>query len=177
MEDGSQNIEDILLTAGQIHERVCAMGREISERHSGTVPLLVGVLKGASCFLADLMREINLPLEIDVLSLTRGASGGLNDIAISHDLSMEIKGRNVILVEDIVDTGLTLEFLLGHLWSREPASVEVCALLDKKVKRVVDVPITYIGFEVPDKFVVGYGLDYEERYRNLRYIGAMASEI
>jgi len=166
-------VEQILYDSRALRRRVLALGREITRDYRGRRPLLVGVLRGAAVFLADLIRTIDLPLQIDFISLssygTATASSG--QVQLVKDLEMSIEGVDVILVEDIVDTGLTLNYLLGNLQSRNPASLRVCALLSKPARRKIEVPIHYLGFEVPDRFVVGYGLDFAGRYRQLAYIG------
>ena len=176
MHNRCADVENILLTEGQIQERVRELGRRISEDHSESQPVMIGVLNGAVCFFADLIREVSLPVEVDFLCPSRVGWGVHSEIGIVKDVGLDITERDVILVEDIVDTGVTLDYLLKHLWAKEPSNIEVCALLDKRVKRVVEVPIKYVGFEVPDRFVVGYGLDYEERFRNLRFIGTVTTE-
>ena len=135
--------------------------------------MLVGVLRGMLCFMADLMREMAMNSTSTGRVISRYGSDNQSSVSITKDLELDISGRDVILVEDIVDSGMTLNYLLGYLGTKRPATVEVCALLDKRVRRLVDTPISYIGFEVPDEFVVGYGLDYEEKYRNLPFIGAL----
>jgi hypoxanthine phosphoribosyltransferase len=152
-----------------IRRRIEELGRTITGDYEGRAPVLISVLKGGSVFLADLMREIALPIAIDYMSISRygGAAESLGRVRIVKDLDHDIGGRDVIVVEDIVDTGLTLSYLISVLDSREPASVEVCALLDKSVRRIVPLELRYRGFDCPDEFVVGYGLDFEVRFRNV----------
>jgi hypoxanthine phosphoribosyltransferase len=152
-----------------IRRRIEELGRTITGDYEGRAPVLISVLKGGSVFLADLMREIALSIAIDYMSISRygGAAESLGRVRIVKDLDHDIGGRDVIVVEDIVDTGLTLSYLISVLDSREPASVEVCALLDKSVRRIVPLELRYRGFDCPDEFVVGYGLDFEERFRNV----------
>jgi hypoxanthine phosphoribosyltransferase len=152
-----------------IRRRIEELGRTITGDYEGRAPVLISVLKGGSVFLADLMREIALPIAIDYMSISRygGAAESLGRVRIVKDLDHDIGDRDVIVVEDIVDTGLTLSYLISVLESREPASVEVCALLDKSVRRIVPLEPRYRGFDCPDEFVVGYGLDFEERFRNV----------
>ena len=166
-------IERVLFTARQIQHRVGKLGRQISEDYEDKQPILVGVQRGMVCFLADLIREVSLPLGIDFMSISHYARGNPKEVRITKDLDMSLSGQDVILVEDIVDTGMTLNFLMNHLKSKSPASVEVCTLLDKTARRLADVPIRYVGFEVADEFLVGYGLDYMEKYRNLPFIGVL----
>ena len=152
-----------------IRRRIEELGRTITGDYEGRAPVLISVLKGGSVFLADLIREIALPVAIDYMSISRygGVSESRGRVRIVKDLDQDVGGRDVIVVEDIVDTGLTLSYLISVLESREPASVEVCALLDKSVRRIVPLEVRYRGFDCPDLFVVGYGLDYEERFRNV----------
>lgn len=160
---------ELLLTSEQIQKRVAELGAEISADYAGKEPVLLGVLKGSLVFIADLARRITVPVEIDFMSISSYGAGGSPSgvVRILKDLDDPITGRDVILVEDIIDTGLTLTYLLATLGAREPASLVVCGLLDKSVRRIVEVPIRYKGFDIPDEFVIGYGLDHDGRYRNL----------
>lgn len=168
------SIGKALITADDIREKVREIGSEISRDYAGKQPVLVGVLNGALIFMADLMREINLPLEAYMMAASSyDGYESTGTVEIIKPLDASIAGRDVILVEDIVDTGITLDCLLESLQDEKPASLEVCALLDKKSCRQVEVPIKYIGFEIPDEFVVGYGLDYNQQYRNLPYVASM----
>lgn len=159
----------VLFGREEIRLRIEQLGRTITGDYEGRAPVLISVLKGGSVFLGDLMREITLPLSIDYMSISRygGAAESMGRVRIVKDLDEDIGDRDVIVVEDIVDTGLTLGYLISVLESRNPASVEVCALLDKTVRRIAPLEIRYRGFECPDVFVVGYGLDFRERYRNV----------
>jgi hypoxanthine phosphoribosyltransferase len=158
----------IVLSEDEIRSRVADIGREITRDYKGTSPVLVGILKGSVLFLADLVRAIDLPARVDFMSITSyGKAGKTGVVRIIKDLDGPIEGEHVILVEDIVDTGLTITYLLSTLRARNPASLEVCALLDKSVRRIIEVPLRYKGFDIPDEFVVGYGLDHGGRYRNL----------
>ncbi len=159
-------------------ERIAELGAEISADYAGKDLLLVGVLKGAVFFMADLMRHITVPCEVDFMAISSyGASTDSSGVVrILKDLDETIEGRNVLVVEDIIDSGLTLSYLTRTLSARNPASLEVCALLTKPERREVEVPVRYTGFEIPNRFVVGYGLDFAERYRNLRYVGVLADE-
>lgn len=163
-----------LITADDIREKVREIGSEISRDYAGKQPVIVGILNGALIFMADLMREIDLPLEAYMMAASSyDGYESTGTVEIIKPLDASITARDVILVEDIVDTGITLDCLLESLQDEKPASLEVCALLDKKSCRQVEVPIKYIGFEIPDEFVVGYGLDYNQRYRNLPYVASM----
>jgi len=167
-------VERVLFTKPQIERRVTELGRAISNDYAGEQPVLLGVLRGVFCFMADLMRQITLPLSVDFMSVSY--YGGNNEDGAAHVTKrsdINITGRHVLLVEDIVDTGMTLNYLLHDLQARKPASLKVCALLDKRVRRLADVKLDYVGFEVPDEFVVGYGLDYLEKYRNMPFIGIL----
>lgn len=163
------DVASVLYGREDIRRRIEQLGRAITGDHEGRAPVLISVLKGGSVFLADLIREIRLPLAVDYMSISRygGAAESMGRVRIVKDLDQDIGGRHVIVVEDIVDTGLTLSYLLGVLESREPASIDVCALLDKSVRRIAPLEIRYRGFDCPDVFVVGYGLDFQERYRNV----------
>ena len=164
-------IGEILVQPDQLKERVRALGVQISADYEGRDLLLVGVLKGATFFLADLMRNITAPCELDFMALasygSQTDSSGV--VRILKDLDAPIEGRDVLIVEDIVDSGLTLQYLLRNLGARDPASLEVCSLLTKPERRKADVPIKYVGFEIPNRFAIGYGLDHAERWRNLPY--------
>ncbi len=163
----------VLYTAGDIRDRVRALGEGITREYAGREPVLISVLKGGAMFHADLLRAIDLPASVDFMSISSYGEGSSGVVRIMKDLDRDIGGRDVIVVEDIVDTGLTLTYLLSALRSRGPASVEVCALLDKSVRRITPIEIRYRGFDCPDKFVLGYGLDYDEVYRNLPFIVAV----
>jgi bifunctional protein TilS/HprT len=171
------DIDRVLVSATQIRRRVGELGAQISRDYSGQAPMAVGVLKGVFFFMADLLRHISLPLSVDFMAISsyEGDSGGA--VKILKDLDLNIAEQHVLLVEDIVDTGMTLNRILERLRSHRPASLKVCALLDKRARRLVDVPLDYVGFEVPDEFVVGYGLDYHQRYRNLPFIGILKQEV
>jgi hypoxanthine phosphoribosyltransferase len=162
-------VASVLFGREDIRRRIEELGRTITGDYEGRAPILVSVLKGGSVFLADLIRTIGLPLAIDYMSISRygGAAESMGRVRIVKDLEQDVGGRDVIVVEDIVDTGLTLSYLISVLQSREPASIEVCALLDKAARRIAPLTIRYRGFECPDVFVVGYGLDFQERYRNV----------
>lgn len=169
-------IHEVLITASDLEQRVGELGAEVSRDYRDREPLLVGVLKGVTCFMADLMRHISLPLAVDFMAITSYEGDHQESVRIVKDLDEPLAGRHVLVVEDIVDTGMTLNTLLGELQSRGPASLKVCTLLDKRVRRLVDVPLEYVGFEVPDAFVVGYGLDFRQKYRNLPFIATLKDE-
>jgi hypoxanthine phosphoribosyltransferase len=166
---------EVLVTAEDLERRVLELGKEISRDYAARPLLLIGVLKGAVFFLSDLMRYIDVPVEVDFMAVASygSATDSSGVVRILKDLDASIEGRDVLIVEDIVDSGLTLQYLLRNLGSRNPRSLEVCALLTKPERRKVDLPTRYVGFEIPDRFVVGYGLDYAERYRNLPYVAAL----
>jgi hypoxanthine phosphoribosyltransferase len=163
-----------LIKETDIQEKVQEIGKQINAEYKDRKPILIGVLKGAFVFLADLLREIDIPVEIDFLSIhSYDGTESSGVVRITHDLSLNIEDREVILVEDIIDTGRTVSYIIENLRTRKPRSLVVCSLLNKKTRRVVDVPLTYVGFTIPGVFVVGYGLDYDNRYRNLRCIGVL----
>lgn len=166
-------IDEVLISASTIERRVGELGAAISRDYRETEPLLIGVLRGVTIFMADLMRHVSLPLAIDFMAISsyEGTEGGA--VRILKDLDTPLTDRDVLVVEDIVDTGMTLHTLLQELELRQPASLKVCALLDKRARRLVDVKIDYVGFEIPDEFVVGYGLDFQEKYRNLPFIASL----
>lgn len=173
------DIQDILLSQQQINQRVRELGEQISSDYAGTTPLLVGVLKGVLFFMADLLRQISIPVEVDFMAVSSYSAEARDQgfVRIVKDLDLPITGRHVIFVEDVIDTGLTLNFLLRNLRSQKPASLEVCVLFNKPERRLVDIPVKYLGFDLPDKFVVGYGLDHEERYRNLPFVGILEPRV
>lgn len=169
------DIESVIITEEQIRERVAELGRDISTDYAGESVLLVAVLRGAVLFVADLARAVSVPIELDFMAVSSYGSSTKSSgvVRILKDLDEQIEGRHVLVVEDILDTGLTLKYLLKNLASRKPASLEVVTLLSKEGKQRVPISCKYIGFSVPDEFVVGYGLDFAERYRNLPYIGVL----
>ena len=173
------DVEAILLTEEQIRERVAELGQQLATDYVGRFPVLVSVLKGSFIFLSDLIRSMPVPLSIDLMELSSyGASTeSSGQVRILKDLSGPISGRDVIVVEDIIDTGLTLNYLLHYLRDRSPSSVTICCLLDKPARRLAEIQIDYRGFTIPDRFVIGYGLDYDERYRNLPYIGVLRPSV
>jgi hypoxanthine phosphoribosyltransferase len=174
-----RGVGEVLITADELQARIRELGREVTADYYGREVLLVGVLKGAVFFMADLMRHLKVPCEIDFMAISSyGASTDSSGVVrILKDLDINIEGRHVLVVEDIIDSGLTLSYLVRNLESREPASLEVCALMTKTARREIDVDVRYIGFEIPNKFVIGYGLDFAERYRNLPYVGVLHSDL
>jgi hypoxanthine phosphoribosyltransferase len=178
--DLTADVSEILLSEEQIQAKVRELGRRISEDFAGRELTLVSVLKGSLPFMADLMRSITIPVQIDLMEVssyggTATESSGL--VRILKDLSSSIDGRHVLIVEDIIDTGLTLNYLVRYLRGKNPASLKICTLLDKPARRIVEIAIDYRGFEIPDQFVIGYGLDYGEAYRNLRFVGVLRPEV
>ena len=166
------------MAEAELRRRVRELGAEVSRDYEGKDLLLLGILKGAVLFLSDLMREIQIPADVDFMAVASYGSATKSSgvVQILKDLEEPIEGRDVLIVEDIVDTGLTLRYLLGNLRGRGPRTLEVCALLAKPAVRVVEVPVKYVGFEIPNEFVVGYGLDYRQRYRGLPYVATLVSQ-
>ena len=173
------DISDVLFTAEQIQARVNALAAEISAEYRDKNPVLVGVLKGVLFFMADLLKALPIAAEVDFLSVanysTDSRSQGL--VRLVKDLETPIEGRHILFVEDVIDTGLTLNYLLRTLRARQPASLEVCVLFNKPDKRLIDIPLRFQGFDIPDRFVVGYGLDFREKYRNLPYVGSLKPSV
>lgn len=173
------DMERVLISRDEIKEKVDELGRAISRDYAGKNPLMVGILKGAMIFMADLVRAVTIDVQFDFIAVSSYgySSKSTGVVRILKDLDQNIQGRHVLVVEDIVDTGLTLSYLLELLKAREPADVRICALLDKPSRREVEVPVDYKGFTIPDEFVVGYGLDYNEMYRNLPEIFILKREV
>jgi bifunctional protein TilS/HprT len=165
-------VGQVLYSGAEIQGRVRELAEQISRDYANLRPVMVGVLRGVFCFMADLVRQMVIPVEVEFMAISYYSEDG-STVKITKDMDLNIAGRHVIMVEDIVDTGFTLNYMLTYLKAKNPASLKVCALLDKRVRRIVDVPLGYVGFEVPDSFVVGYGLDYGEEYRNLPFIGVL----
>ncbi|MCZ7568032.1 MAG: hypoxanthine phosphoribosyltransferase [Ardenticatenaceae bacterium] len=178
-EDYRATIREILISSEQIEQCVSEIGWAISQDYAGRMPLLVGVLKGVVPFMADLLRAITIAVEVDFMAISsyspemrhRGA------VRVEKDLETSIAGRHVLFIEDVIDTGLTLNYLLRNLRAREPASLEVCTLFNKPHHRLIDIRLKYKGFDLPDRFVVGYGLDYREKYRNLPFVGLLDPQV
>jgi hypoxanthine phosphoribosyltransferase len=168
-------VTEVLIDRDVLQRRIHELGEEISSEYAGRDLLLIGVLKGAVFFMADLMRNLTIPCEIDFMAISSygDATDSSGVVRILKDLDINIEGRDVLIVEDIIDSGLTLSYLMRNLEAREPASLEICALLTKPERREAEVPVRYIGFEIPNRFVIGYGLDFAERYRNLPYVGIL----
>jgi hypoxanthine phosphoribosyltransferase len=173
------DVQEVLIEEDALRRRIDELGAAITEDYRGRDLLLVGVLKGAVFFMADLMRRIELPCEVDFMAISSYGSGvdSSGVVRILKDLDISIEGRNVLVVEDIIDSGLTLSYLVRLLQARRPASIEICALLAKPDRREQEVECRYVGFEIPNRFVVGYGLDFAERYRNLPYIGVLREDL
>jgi hypoxanthine phosphoribosyltransferase len=174
------DVAEILIGEKELQARIAELGQAISSDYQGKDLLAVCILRGAVIFLSDLTRHITVPHEIDFMAVssyggTRTESSGV--VRIVMDLKTNIQGRDVLIVEDIVDSGLTLSYIMSNLKTRRPASLRVCVLLNKQERREVDVPLDYVGFDIPDKFVIGYGLDYDEKYRNLSFIGVLKPEL
>jgi hypoxanthine phosphoribosyltransferase len=172
-------IGEILIDEETLAARVAELGADVSADYEGRDLLLIGVLKGAVFFMADLMRHLTVACEVDFMAISSygDATDSSGIVRILKDLDISIEGRDVLVVEDIIDSGLTLSYLMRNLESREPASLEICALLTKPERREIDVPVRYVGFEIPNKFVIGYGLDFAERYRNLPYVGVLHADL
>jgi hypoxanthine phosphoribosyltransferase len=172
------DIAKVLITAEELQTRVTELGAQISTDYTGKEPLLVGVLRGVFVFMADLVRAITIPIGVDFIGITSYGSPTQIQGAVrfTKDLETSMEGRHVLFVEDVIDTGLSLRYILRSLETRDPASLRVCVLFDKPRTRLFDLDVAYTGFVLPDKFVVGYGLDYDERYRNLPFVGALKEE-
>ena len=173
------DVGEVLIDEDALRARITELGEELSRDYEGRDLLLVGVLKGAVFFMADLMRELTVPCEIDFMAISSygAATDSSGVVRILKDLDINIAGREVLVVEDIIDSGLTLSYLMRNLKARKPSSLEICALLTKPERREIDVPVRYVGFEIPNKFVIGYGLDFAERYRNLPYVAVLRPDL
>jgi hypoxanthine phosphoribosyltransferase len=172
-------IDRVLFTPEQIQKRVAELGAQISEDYAGKSLLLIGVLRGVIFFMTDLMRSINIPVEVDFMSVSNYSpeSRDMGFVRLAKDLELTITDRHVLFVEDIIDTGLTLNYLLQTLKARQPASLEVCVLFNKEKRRLIDLSLQYEGFNIPDYYVVGYGLDFREKYRNMPFVGVIKAEV
>lgn len=174
------DVAEVLVTSQQLQRRIAELGAQITQDYKGQDPVLVCVLRGAVVFVADLMRNLDMNFDVDFMAVS--SYGGKHTestgvVRILMDLGTNIEDRQVLIVEDIIDTGRTLSYMMQNLQTRRPASIKVCALLDKPTRRQVYVPLAYVGFEIPDKFVVGFGLDFDEHYRNLPYVGVLKPEL
>ncbi|MCB2178601.1 hypoxanthine phosphoribosyltransferase [bacterium] len=174
-----KNIERVMFTPEQIQTRVKELGQMISQDYAGKSLLMVGVLRGVVFFMVDLMRSIDIPMEVDFMAVSSYSpeSRDMGLVRMVKDLELSITDQHVLFVEDIIDTGLTLNHLLRTLKTRQPASLEVCVLFNKEKRRLIDMPIKYKGFDIPDYYVVGYGLDYREKFRNLPFVGLLKAEV
>jgi len=176
IEDVTQDpaIAEVVIDEARLQARIGELGAQIARDYAWKNPVLVGILRGSIMFVADLLRQLDIPASLDLLAISsysgRDSSGV---VRLIKDLDHPIEGKHVLIVEDIIDTGLTLNYVLRSLRTRSPASLEVCTLLSKPARRLIDLPVRYVGFEIPDVFVVGYGLDYNQRYRNLPFLGAL----
>jgi hypoxanthine phosphoribosyltransferase len=173
------DIESILMTEEQLHEKVCEIGRRISEDYEDKFPVFVGVLKGSFMFMADIMRQVTIPCQVDFMAVSSYGSGTSTTgaVKINKDLSQDIEGRHVVIIEDILDSGVTLGYLTKYLQNRNPASITIATLLDKPARRTVPFDPDFRGTIIPDEFVIGYGLDYDEKYRNLPFVGILKREV
>jgi len=175
--DQVPDIDRVLITATKLQQRVGQLGAQISRDYAGKEPVLIGVLRGVVCFISDLMRHISVPSAVDLMAISSYEGNGAGAVRILKDIDENIKGRDVLLVEDIVDTGMTLNHVIDYLQTKRPASIRVCTLLDKRARRIVNVPLDYVAFEIPDEFVVGYGLDFHQRFRNLPFIAVLKHDL
>lgn len=174
-----QDVESILYSEEELKERVKALGAQITADYAGKAPVLASVLRGSYIFMADLTRAIDLPVTVDFMAVSSYGSGTVSSgqVEIKKDLSDTIEGRDLIIVEDILDSGNTLYYLMDVLRARRPNSIRICTLMDKPARRTKPIKADYVGFEIPDAFIVGYGLDYNEKYRNLPYVGILKPEV
>lgn len=175
----TRDINQVFVSSADLQKRVRQLGQAISTDYRGKNPVLVGALKGVFFFMADLLRVVTIPVEVDFIAISSYTSEARDRgvVRVTKDLDVPVMGRHVIFVEDVIDTGLTVNYLMNSLRARQPASLEVCVLFNKITRRLIDLPIKYKGFDLPDYFVVGYGLDFHERYRNLPYVGILKPEV
>ena len=173
------DIAEILITEKELQSRIAELGKEVAKDYEGKTPIFVGVLKGAIMFFADMVRATPIPCEYDFMAVSSYGAATISSgkINLIKDLSADIKGRHVVILEDILDTGNTLRFVVDHLLEKEPASLKICTLLDKPSRRTAPIEADYVGFTIPNQFVVGYGLDYDEIYRNIPYVGILKPEV
>ena len=174
-----RGVEEILIDEDRLQSRISELGHEISSDYEGRDLLLIGVLKGAVFFMSDLMRRLTVPCEIDFMAISSygAATDSSGVVRILKDLDINIEGRHVLVVEDIIDSGLTLSYLVRNLEARNPATLEICALMTKPERREIEVDVRYVGFEIPNRFVIGYGLDFAERYRNLPFVAVLHPDL
>ena len=179
MSDMRDDIGSVLLSAEEIQARTAELGAQISRDFDGREPLFVGVLKGCFVFMADLMRSVTIPCSVDFMAVSSygGGTSTSGKVRMLKDVSVDLRGRHVVILEDILDSGVTLSHVRAHLREMGPASLKICTLLDKPSRRQTDVKADYVGFTIPNEFVVGYGLDYDEHYRNLPYVGILKPEV
>ncbi len=173
-QERGQGVGEILYSSAEIQRRVREMAKKLSKEYANRRPVMIGVLRGVFCFMADLIRQMTIPLDVDFMAISYYGGEDSTIVKITKDIDINVDGRLVILVEDIVDTGFTLNFVINHLKAKGVAKLVVCTLLDKRTRRIIDIPLDYVGFEVPDEFVIGYGLDYREEYRNLPFISLLS---
>jgi hypoxanthine phosphoribosyltransferase len=173
------DIAEVIISAEQLGEQVRVMGRAISQDYAGRNPLFIGVLKGVLFFMADLLRAMTIPVEVDFMAVSSYSPQTRQQgvVRLEKDLEIPLEGRHVLFIEDVIDTGLTLNYLLRNLRERQPASLDVCVLFNKPHSRLINIPIKYKGFDLPDRFVVGYGLDYRERYRHLPFVALLKAQV
>lgn len=174
-----EDIQEVLFSEQTLNERIAELGAQITEHYKGKSLVVIGILKGSNIFTSDLVRKINLPLRMEFMAVSSygNATASTGVVKILKDLDHDIEGEHILIVEDIVDSGLTLKYLKEILLTRKPASVQICTLLDKPARRKEAITPDYLGFEVPDEFIVGYGIDYAERYRNLPFVGILKREV
>ena len=179
MSELERDIVRVLFDSETIEKRVVEMGKKISKTYESVVPLLVGVLKGCTMFMSDLIRHVDIPVEMDFIAVSsyHGTQPANGAVRIVKDLDNAIEGRDLLVIEGIVDTGMTVGYILRNLQARQPRSIRLCTFLDKPARRIVNVPIDFRGYEIPDQFVVGYGLDFLQLYRNLPYIGILKDQV
>jgi len=173
------DVKEILISREELAEKCRELGKTISEDYRGKDLVLVGILKGSVVFMTDLMKEITIPCSIEFMEVSSYGSGAVSSgvVKITKDLDMDITGKHILIVEDIIDTGLTLSYLVDYLKTRRAAAIDIVCLLDKIEKRTQNIPVTYVGYEVPDEFIIGYGIDYAEKYRNLPYVASLKEEV
>ncbi|HCW72930.1 MAG TPA: hypoxanthine phosphoribosyltransferase [Clostridiaceae bacterium] len=175
----ADDVKEILISREELAEKCRELGAKISEDFRGKELVLVGILKGSVVFMTDLMKEITIPCSIEFMEVSSYGTGATSSgvVKINKDLDMDITGKHILIIEDIIDTGLTLSYLVEYLKTRKAEGIDIVCLLDKKERRTKDIPVTYVGYEVPDEFIIGYGIDYAEKYRNLPYVASLKDEV